>query len=77
MPAGITPGSVIAGDSTSFFEGAIYSPSGHVAWRGTGTTADWTMIVADTVEVSGNAYLAGGVDNSNTPLPTRKATMVE
>jgi len=77
MPAGITPGSVIAGDSTSSFEGAIYSPSGHVAWRGTGTTADWTMIVADTVEVSGNAYLAGGFDSSNVPLPTRKATMVE
>ena len=77
MPPGVNPGSVIAGDSNSFFAGAIYSPSGHVAWRGTGTTADWTMIVADTVEVSGNAYLAGGIDRSDVPLPTRKATMVE
>ncbi len=77
VPADVSPGSVIAGDSTSLFVGAIYSPGGDVSWRGTNQTTQWTQIVADMVEISGNAFVQGGWETSPIPTAMRQIMLVE
>ena len=48
------PGSVLAGTSYSLFEGVMYFPSTHLAFRGTSANGGWQMIVAHTAEAVGN-----------------------
>jgi len=56
---------IINGDSTSFFEGAIYAPSGHVEFAGSGTVGGGcTQIVAATIEFTGDANI--GTDCTGT-----------
>jgi hypothetical protein len=71
------PGSVIAGTSTSRFEGAMYFPSTHVTWAGTSDAANWNMIVANTIKVAGTSLVTGNFSASTIAPPTRKATLVE
>jgi len=66
---GTPPGHVFAGNADSVFNGAIYTPSSDVAWRGTNDTVDWTMIIADTIEVSGGAVLPSANLNSSPIAP--------
>ena len=77
-PVAGQPGHIFAGNALSYFLGAIYAPTAHVAWRGSNDTVDWNMIVANTIEVSGNAVVSGGNFNGG-PVspPTRKVTLVE
>jgi len=70
------PGSVIAGTSDSKYEGALYFPSTHVSYTGTSTAA-WTMIIADTITISGNAFVSSEYDKTTILPPTRLATLVE
>jgi Flp pilus assembly protein TadG len=72
-----SPGNVINGTSDSILEGAFYFPSTHLSYSGTSTAANWTMIIADTITVSGNAYVNGNFDASDVPPPTRIASLVE
>ncbi len=77
-PVSGQPGHIFAGSALSYFLGAIYAPTAHVAWRGTNGTVDWNMIVANTIEVSGNAVVSGGnFDGSPVSPPTRKVALVE
>lgn len=47
---------IINGDSTSYFDGAVYAPSGHVEVAGSGTVGGGcTQIVASTIEFTGDA----------------------
>jgi hypothetical protein len=56
---------IINGDSTSFFEGAIYAPSAHVEFAGSGTASGGcTQIVAATIEFTGDANI--GTDCTGT-----------
>jgi hypothetical protein len=47
---------IINGDSTSSFDGAIYAPSGHVEFAGSGAVGGGcTQVVAATIEFTGDA----------------------
>lgn len=75
---GKPPGHVFAGSADSVFNGAIYTPSSALAWRGTNDTVDWTIIVADTIEVSGGAVLPGAnLNNSPIAPPVFAPTLLE
>jgi Flp pilus assembly protein TadG len=56
---------IINGDSTSFFEGAIYAPSAHVEFAGSGTASGGcTQIVAATILFTGDTNI--GTDCTGT-----------
>jgi hypothetical protein len=71
------PGSFIAGTPGSKFEGALYFPSIHVTLGGTNSSASWTMVVADTIDIQGTAAVPGNVANSSISPPAFKPTLVE
>jgi len=71
------PGSFLAGTEESYLTGAVYIPSGSVRWSGTSDNADWTMIIADNITITGDAVVKGGFTSSAIPPPTRKAMLVE
>jgi hypothetical protein len=71
------PGHVIAGTSDSIFEGALYFPSTHLQFTGTSTAGNWTMLVADTITIQGNAEIEADYSLSAASPPTRKMTLVE
>ena len=73
------PSHTLVGNATSIFGGALYFKQTNVTWGGTNDSADWTMLVADTINVVGNAVMPADPDwNSGamTP-PTRKVTLLE
>jgi Flp pilus assembly protein TadG len=56
---------IINGDSESYFDGAIYAPSGHVEFAGSSTVGGGcTQVVAATIEFTGDAGI--GTDCSGT-----------
>jgi hypothetical protein len=56
---------IFNGDSTSFFEGAIYAQSGHIEFAGSGAVGGGcTQIVAATIEFTGDANI--GTDCTGT-----------
>ena len=65
------------GNQTSIWGGALYFPSSQVRWAGTGTAADWTMIVSDTIKIVGNAVVPGQRLNTGNANPFLKVTLVE
>lgn len=69
---------IINGDSTSFFTGAIYAPSGHVEIAGSGSVGGGcTQVVASTVEITGDAGL--GIDCVGTgldPIPAEQLVVL-
>jgi len=73
----IPPGSMFAGTEDSSLTGAIYFPSTRLTWTGTSTNADWTMIIANNIQVNGDAVVNGGFTKSIIPPPTWKPTLVE
>ena len=69
---------MFAGTADSVFNGAIYTPSSAVAWRGANDAVDWTMITADTIEISGGAVLPGAnLNNSPIAPPVFAPTLLE
>jgi hypothetical protein len=73
----LPPGSFIAGTPGSVFEGALYFPSVHVSLGGVNSSASWTMVVADTIDVQGTATIPGNIKNSSIAPPAFKPTLVE
>ncbi len=71
------PGNVINGNSNSVYVGAFYFPSTGLTYSGTSTTTDWTILVANTITISGTTVVNGGAPSSPVPPPTRKALLVE
>jgi hypothetical protein len=71
------PQSNIAGNTASRFEGAMYFPSSTLNYSGTSTAAAWTMIVGNTISITGNTQVTGGYNASTISPPTRRATLVE
>ncbi len=70
-------GSTINGGSNSSFEGVLYFPSTNLTFSGTSTNADWTMLIAETLTVSGNTVVQSNYSTSDVPPPTRVASVVE
>ena len=70
---------VFAGTATLDLSGFLYTPNSETAWRGTNDTLGWFMIVANTVEMSGSPFGAGGSFGSGAgpPIPFQTVTMVE
>src|SRR5262249_32430786 len=71
------PGNVINGNSRSTYVGAFYLPSTSLTYSGTSTTTDWTMLIANTITISGTTVASGASAASSVPPPTRKALLVE
>lgn len=74
------PGSVIAGSSASLFEGVMYFPSTHLAFRGTSANSGWQMIVAYTASSVGtNSMVSMEFDAgyAGTPTVLSEATLLE
>jgi hypothetical protein len=71
------PGSFIQGTPGSRFEGALYFPSVHLTLGGTNNTASWTMAIADTIDIEGDAAFPGDVNASSIQPPTFKPMLVE
>ncbi len=70
------PGSRINGTSNSTFEGVLYFPSTNLTYAGTSTAA-WTMMIADTLTISGNTVVQSDYSASDVNPPTRIASVVE
>ena len=73
------PSHRFVGNAASIFAGALYFKETNVTWGGTNDTADWGMLVADTITVVGNAVIPaeGSFNNSDMTPPTRKVTLLE
>jgi Flp pilus assembly protein TadG len=73
----------INGNSSSTFEGAVYSPSGKIEWSGNGGEQGCVQLVADTISFTGNASTgiscgSAGTPDGATAIPTvLKVTLVE
>lgn len=60
----------VAGDSTTVFEGVIYAPTQDVVLAGTGDVgSDCFLVVAQTVEITGDAQLSSTCDMFNLAAP--------
>jgi hypothetical protein len=71
------PGSRVTGTADSRFVGALYFPSTHLIYSGTSATAAWTILIADTITIEGNAVVENDFDRSTVQPPTRLVTLVE
>jgi hypothetical protein len=49
----------------------------HVTLGGTNSSASWTMVVADTIDIQGTATVPGNIKNSSVSPPVLKPTLVE
>ena len=68
---------VFAGTAILDLSGFIYIPKSEVAWRGTNGTLGWSMIVANTIEMSGSPFGSGGGYSGGPPNPFQTVTLVE
>ena len=73
------PSHRLVGNAASTFAGALYFKQTNVTWGGTNDTGDWTLLVADTITVEGNAVIPANSDFNNGAMtpPTRKVTLLE
>ena len=72
------PSHTLVGNASSSFAGALYFKQTNVTWGGTNDTLAWNMIIANTIDVQGNAVAAGtNVNGSPMTPPTRKVTLLE
>ena len=70
---------VFAGTATLNLSGYIYTVNSETAWRGTNDTPGWFMIIANTIEMSGSPFGAGGSfgGGNGPPIPFKTVTLVE
>jgi hypothetical protein len=69
--------SSISGSSTSRYEGALYFPSTDLDFKGGSASTNWTMIIANTLTISGNSIIRNNYAGSTVPVPLWKATLME
>ena len=70
-------GSSIAGSSSSTFDGAIYFSTTNVSYSGSSSSGGYTIIVADTVSVSGNTTLSGNYSSLLNGSPIKATALYE
>ena len=73
------PSHMFVGSSASAFGGALYFKETQVTYGGAANTADWAMIIADTIDVVGTAFVPGdaSINTGDILPPTRKVTLME
>jgi hypothetical protein len=74
----LNPGHRVHGNVGAEMNGFLYFSKGHLDYAGTTSTDGWTGIIADTINVAGNAFLSNNfVPNSDGETPLRTAMLVE
>ncbi len=74
----LNPGHKIHGNVGASLEGFLYFSKGHLDYAGTTDTGGWTGIIADTINVAGNATLTSDfIGNSDGKTLLRTALLVE
>ena len=76
VPIG-TAGSTITGAAGSTFDGAIYFSTTAVSYGGTSSSGGYTIIVADTVSVSGNSTLSDNYSSLPGGSPIKSTALYE
>ncbi len=76
IPSG-APGSTIAGASGSTFDGAIYFPTTSVTYAGNSSSNGYTIIVGDTISVSGNSILGDNYSSLADGSPIKATSLYE
>ncbi len=78
IPSG-SPSSTIIGNSQSTFDGVVYFPTTAVTYVGNSSGSGYTILVADTISVSGNASLFIGNNYSSLAdgSPIKSTTLYE
>lgn len=78
-PTGATAGQTISGNNNSWVEGTIYFPSATVTFTGNSSYAAYTILVAETISITGNGSFNNdysGLDNGS-PIKTKGGITVE
>lgn len=70
-------GSTITGSSTSTFDGAIYFSTTSVTYSGSSSSGGYTIIVADTVSISGNSVLSDNYSSLSGGSPIKATALYE
>jgi Putative Flp pilus-assembly TadE/G-like len=76
IPVG-SKGSTITGSSGSTFDGAIYFPTTAVSYSGSSSSDGYTIIVGDTISVSGNSVLGDNYSSLANGSPIRSTALYE
>jgi hypothetical protein len=76
VPVG-SKGSTITGASGSTFDGAIYFSTTAVAYSGSSSSDGYTIIVADTVSISGNSTLGDNYSSLADGDPIKATALYE
>lgn len=76
VPLG-SKGSTITGSSGSTFDGAIYFPTTNITYSGSSSSNGYTIIVGDTVTVSGNSVLGDNYSSLGGNDPIRTTALYE
>jgi Flp pilus assembly protein TadG len=76
VPTG-SAGSTITGSSTSTFDGALYFPTTPLSYSGNSSSSGYTIIVGDTVSVSGNSYVGDNYTSLTDGSPIRSTALYE
>jgi Flp pilus assembly protein TadG len=76
IPTG-SKGSTITGSSGSTFDGAIYFPTTAVTYSGSSTSDGYTIIVGDTISVSGNSVLGDNYTSLDNGSPIKSTALYE
>ena len=76
IPIG-SKGSTITGASGSFFDGAIYFSTTDVTYSGSSSSGGYTIIVADTVTVSGDSTLSDNYSSLSDGSPIKATALYE
>ena len=73
------PTHTFTGSAQMSLGGALYFKETNVTWAGTSLATNWTMIVTDTITVTGDAQVPADPDWSFSAMspPTRKVTLLE
>ncbi|MGH7916553.1 MAG: pilus assembly protein TadG-related protein, partial [Candidatus Binataceae bacterium] len=72
-------GSVISGNSSSTFDGALYFPTTSLTYNGNSSASGYTFLVSDTLSVNGNSSMTIGNDYSSLSdgSPIKSSTLYE
>ncbi len=76
IPTG-SKGSTITGSSGSTFDGAIYFSTTAVSYSGSSSSDGYTIIVGDTISVSGNSVLGDNYSSLDNGSPIRSTALYE
>ncbi|HUA34910.1 MAG TPA: pilus assembly protein TadG-related protein [Candidatus Binataceae bacterium] len=72
-----SPGSIINGNSSSTFDGALYFPTTQLTYNGNSSSSGYTIIVADKLLINGNSHMGNNYSSLADGSPIKAATLAE